>query len=141
MDLKAYYAENRRRLEIAQREFADRSHGWDFTLAPHASAWAASQPALVNANALPGLVERAGAAGVIRVPEPGVLRSAFASRHPETEVETGVGFGFWPDTAEYLVVHASATIPYAELPALDVLGVLERVVETFLGPRPSYRQS
>ncbi|MBB5834529.1 hypothetical protein [Kribbella italica] len=40
-----------------------------------------------------------------------------------------------------MVVHASGTIAYDELPGLDALGVLRRVVETFAAPRASYPQS
>ena len=137
MDLQAYYAEMRRRSETAQREFAERSHGWRFALSPEAAAWAAGQPAAVRDLRV---VERADAAGVFLKPEPGTIRSAFASRDTETEVETGLGFGFWPEQAECLIVHASATVPYAELPSLDVMGVLRRVVETFETPRASYQQ-
>ncbi len=96
MDLQAYYAEMRRRSETAQREFAERSHGWRFALSPEAAAWAAGQPAAVRDLRV---VERADAAGVFLKPEPGTIRSAFASRDPETEVETGLGFGFWPEQA------------------------------------------
>ncbi|MFI5734731.1 hypothetical protein ACIA49_31755 [Kribbella sp. NPDC051587] len=139
MDLQTYYAENRRRMEIAHREFAERDHGWSFTLSPDALSWAARQPAPVRD--LVRLVERADADDVFRKPEPGTIRSAFASRDPETEVETGAGFGFWPSDAEHLVVHASGAILYADLPALDVYDVLRRVVETFATPRASYQQS
>ncbi len=141
MDLKAYYAKMRHRSETAQREFAESTHEWRFTLSPDAAAWAARQPsAPVRDLNLARLVERADAAGVFLKPAPGKIRSAFASRDPETEVETGVGFGFWPDDAEALIVHGSGTILYVELPVLSVLEVLARVVETFQAPRPSYQQ-
>ncbi|GAB3820732.1 hypothetical protein GCM10028799_30580 [Kribbella italica] len=44
MDLNAYYAENRRRGEIARQEFVARDHGWRFSLSPDAAGWAGSRP-------------------------------------------------------------------------------------------------
>ncbi|WP_165952696.1 hypothetical protein [Kribbella albertanoniae] len=51
-----------------------------------------------------------------------------------------MGFGFWPDDAEALVVHGSRAITYAELAGLSVLEALGRVVDTFQAPTPSYQQ-
>jgi hypothetical protein len=38
VDLKAYYAEQRRRRELAKQEFAARTHGWTFGVTPEAAA-------------------------------------------------------------------------------------------------------
>ncbi|MEV8371974.1 hypothetical protein AB0P21_04515 [Kribbella sp. NPDC056861] len=147
VDLKAYYAENRRRGEIAKQEFAARTHGWRFGLSPSAAAWAAGQtvisagqPTAVEAW-LTELVRAADAAGVFAKPEPGQLRTAFASRDPLSEETTGIGFGFWPSSAEYLVVHGSAVVAFTELGSTSAYDVLAAVVESLGVPRARSEQA
>ncbi|TQI99828.1 hypothetical protein [Kribbella jejuensis] len=137
----AYYAENRRRADLAQREFAERTHGWRFTLSADAAAWAATRPGPVLPTDLTHLVEEADAAGLFLKPEPGTIRSAFSSRDPYTEETSGAGFGFWPTAAEHLVVKAGTAVAYDQLNGLDALGVLHLVVDTFATPTASYEQA
>lgn len=134
MDLAAYYAESRRRRAIATAEYAARSHGWQFGLAPAAAGWAGSQS--IGHRDLARLVQRADQAGLLLKPEPGVIQVAFANRD-ESERESGIGFGFWPESAEYLVLHGSAAIMFADLPGLTAYQVLDRVVATLAAPRPT----
>jgi hypothetical protein len=147
VDLKAYYAENRRRGEIADQEFAARTHGWVFGLSPDAAAWAArwasASPSgrTVSPEGLTRLVPAADRAGMLLKPEPGEIRSAFSSRDPLTEETTGDGFGFWPASAQYLVVHASATVAYADLVSMSALDILQAVIAGFDVPRARYRQA
>jgi len=145
--LAAFYANSARRRALAEREFAQRTHGWHFGLAPEAEQWA---DAYVEAGPGRGLqhptdpsawaarmIEQADADGVILKPEPGHIRSAFTNRDSRTEMETAIGFGFHPDTAEALTVHADHAIGYEDIePAIGgdgaaVLGVLRAVVESF----------
>jgi hypothetical protein len=138
--LTAYYAENRRLAEAAQAEFAERTHGWVFGLAPDAASWAEAWSGPIDASNLTTFVEQADAAGVFVLPEPGEIRSAFSSRD-QTEETSGVGFGFWPASAVELIVFAREAIGYDELPGLDALGVLRRVVATFKDPIARDQQS
>ncbi|MEU4193759.1 hypothetical protein AB0E69_17805 [Kribbella sp. NPDC026611] len=140
MDLNAYYAEQKRRREVAEQEFAARADTWRFTLAPEAQDWAADWPAITEANLLQ-LVLQADAAGLFLTAEAGSVRSAYSYRDQYTEATTATGFGFWPETAEYLVVHAAQAIMYDELPGLDAFGVLRRVADTFQQPAAGYEQS
>jgi hypothetical protein len=79
---------------------------------------------------------------MIRKPEPGRISSAYSHRDSRTEETTEAGFGFWPDAAEVLVVHAGEAIPLEALepPARGdgaaVLAVLRRVIESFATVRP-----
>jgi hypothetical protein len=141
MDLAAYYAEGRRRWEIAQREFAERTGTWSFTLADQADTWAGGWTGPIDSTNLVRLVEQAAAAGLFVVSEAGTVRNAFSYRDPETEATTGEGFGFWPESAEFLIIHAREAITYAELPGMDALAVLRRVADTFEGPTASYVQA
>ncbi|HWD82277.1 MAG TPA: hypothetical protein VG497_25435 [Kribbella sp.] len=141
MDLNANYAENRRRRDVAQREFTERAHGWRFALSADASAWAATWPDPVDASNLRTLVGEADAAGLFLTPEPGTIRTAFSTRDPFTEETTGDGFGFWPTVAEHLVVKAGTAVAYEELAGLDALAVLKRVIDTFATRRASYEQA
>jgi hypothetical protein len=136
-DLTAYYAEGRRRWDIARQEFAERIDGWSFALSAEAETWSAAWQRPIDETNLVGLVEQAQAAGLFVVSEAGSVRNAFSYRDPDTEVTTGEGFGFWPASAEFLVIHGSRGIEFAELPALDALGVLLRVADTFQAPRAS----
>jgi hypothetical protein len=136
--LRDFYAESARRWETAKREFAQRTHGWHFALAPDAAQWADSHAAGEHwSSSGTAMVELADAAGVIRKPEPGRICSAYSHRDSMTEETTETGFGFWPAAAEVLVVHAGRAIPLAALepPARGdgaaVLGVLRSVVESF----------
>lgn len=140
--LADFYADSARRWERAKREFAARTHGWRFGLAPEAEQWADSYASAGPRSADPSawaalMVEQADADGVILKPERGRIRSAFANRDSRTEVETAVGFGFWPDAAEVLVVHADHAVRYEDIePAIGgdgaaVLAVLRAVVESF----------
>ena len=136
--LRDFYAESARRREIAEREFAERTHGWHFSLAPDAAQWAESHAAGERwSYSGTAMVELADAAGVIRKPEPGRIMGAYSHRDSMTEMTTEEGFGFWPDAAEVLVVHAGRAIPLEALepPARGdgaaVLGVLRSVVESF----------
>src|SRR3954468_15550977 len=122
--LAAFRPGTARRWDVAEREFQRRSHGWHFGLAPDAGQWADSYAAATATagRALSGpagwvarLVEQADADGVIVKPEPGRVRSAYAHRDSETEMETAVGFGFRPDDAEALVVHAGRAIAFDDL--------------------------
>jgi hypothetical protein len=141
VDLNAYYAENRRRRDLAQQEFAERKHSWRFALSADATAWADSWTGPVDARNLSTLVGEADAAGLFLTPEPGSIRSAFSTRDSSTEQTTGEGFGFWPTVAEHLIVQAGTAVGYGELPGLGVLDVLRRVVDTFATPRASYQQA
>jgi hypothetical protein len=141
--LDAFYAESARRREVAQREFQARRHGWHFGLAPGADQWAESYAAEEDASAsgpsgwAARLVERADEGGVILKPEPGKIRSAFSHRDSFTEETTAIGFGFWPDDAEILVLHAGHAIPFDQVTAAiggdgaALLAVLRLVVESF----------
>jgi hypothetical protein len=144
--LAAFYAENARRWDLARSEFQRRAHGWRFGLAAEAGQWADSHAATSAAGpALSGpagwvarLVEQADADGVIVKPEPGRVRSAYANRDSQTEMDTAVGFGFWPDDAEALIVHAGHAIAYEDLDPLMTRGdgaaifeALRRVAESF----------
>ena len=141
MDLNAYYAENRRRRDVAQREFTERTHGWRFALSADATAWTATWRDPVDASNLGALVREADAAGLFLTPEPGSIRTAFSNRDPFTEETTGEGFGFWPTVAEHLVVKAGTAVAYDELAGLDALAVLRRVVDTFAAPRAGFEQA
>lgn len=145
--LTAFYADNARRWETAKREFEEREHGWRFALAPEASRWADSFAAAAPHSQDPSawaahLVEQADADGVVSKPEPGRIRSAFAHRDSQTERETAIGFGFFPDASETLTVHAGTAISHDALtPALSgdgaaVLAVLRMVVDSFATVRP-----
>lgn len=137
--LREFYAESARRRETAEREFAQRSHGWHFELAPDAEQWAESHASGERWSwSGTAMVELADAAGVIRKPEPGRIWSAYSHRDSRTETTTAAGFGFWPDAAEVLVVHAGGAIPLEILEAQTargdgaaVLEVLRLVVESF----------
>ena len=136
--LRDFYAESARRWETAKREFEQRTHGWRFALAPEAEQWAESHAAGEQwSYSGTAMVELADAAGVIRKPEPGRISSAYSHRDSMTEETTEEGFGFWPEDAEVLVVHAGRAIPLAALepPAhgdgAAVLAVLRLVVESF----------
>lgn len=137
--LRDFYAENARLWETAKREFAERTHGWHFALAPEAAQWAESHAAGERwSSGGTAMVELADAAGVIHKPEPGRIASAFSHRDSQTEMTTAAGFGFWPAAAEALVVHAGRAIPVdvLEAPAergdgAAVLAVLRLVVESF----------
>ena len=134
-----FYAENARRWETAKREFAERTHGWRFELAPDAAQWAESHASGEHwSTSGTAMVELADAAGVIVKPEPGRISSAYSHRDAMTELTTETGFGFWPDAAEALVVHAGSAIPLAALepPAergdgAAVVEVLRLVVASF----------
>jgi hypothetical protein len=140
--LNAFYADSARRWEVARREFQARKHGWHFGLALEAAQWADSHAAEADPAGGPAgwaasLVERADEDGVILKPEPGRVRSAFSNRDSRTEETTAIGFGFWPDAAEILVLHAGHAIPFDQVtPAIGghgpaVLAVLRLVVESF----------
>ncbi|WP_194893044.1 hypothetical protein [Catenulispora pinisilvae] len=142
--LDAFYAESARLRHVAEREFQERTHGWHFELAPEADQWAESHAAGDHWSAGGStLVERADAAGMIRKPEPGRISSAYSHRDSRTEETTHTGFGFWPDAAEALIVHAGRAIPLDALeppPARGdgaaVLTTLRLVVETFATVQP-----
>ncbi|NUP53925.1 MAG: hypothetical protein HOW97_42395 [Catenulispora sp.] len=145
--LAAFYAESARRWEIAKREFQQREHGWPFGLAPEAEQWADSFSGRSGLPETPaawvtGLVRQADADGVITKPEPGVVRSAYAHRDSWTEMDSAVGFGFQPDAAEVLVVHAGHAVMFEDIaPAIGgdgaaALAVLRAVVESFSVVRP-----
>jgi len=139
-DPKAPPGENRRRWEIAEREFEERIRNWTFILSPDAEAWAEAWAPTIDKTNLVTLVEQAGTAGLFLTPEPGTVRNEYSYRDPDTEATTGEGFGFWPASAECLVIDAAEAVTFAELPGLDALGVLRRVVDTFQAPRSSYKQ-
>ncbi|NUR26272.1 MAG: hypothetical protein HOV83_10565 [Catenulispora sp.] len=145
--LAAFYADNARHRQTAEREFKARRHGWTFALSPEASRWADSFAATAPPSQDPSawaahLVERADADGVIIKPEPGRVRSAYAHRDPQTERETAIGFGFHPDASEALIVHAGTAVPLdAVSPAIGgggaaALAVLRLVVDSFATVRP-----
>lgn len=139
MNLEAYYAENRRRYEIACREFHARTHGWRFRAAPVAATWAAGRS--VTVRSVVQFVTHADAAGLLVPPEPGQIRWAFSTRDRDTEVTDGIGFGFWPDNAEYLVVFAAKPIAYADLASMSAPELLTRVADSFIGARPRAEQA
>jgi hypothetical protein len=146
VDLKAYYAEQRRRNKIANQDFAARTHGWKFGLTPAAATtrWPVlgnDRSAPVPPDRLTRLVLAADRAGVLLKPEPGEIRSAFSTRDPDSEETTGEGFGFFPSTAPYLVVYGSEAISYASLRGLTAYDVLVKVMDTFATPRASFQQS
>lgn len=142
-ELRDFYAKSARGWELAKQEFQERTHGWHFELAPEADQWAESH-ATGERSSYGGtaIVELADAAGMIRKPEPGRISSAFSHRDAMTEETTETGFGFWPDAAEALVVHAGRAIPLDALEppargdAAAVLAVLRLVVESFATVRP-----
>lgn len=154
--LAAFYADNARRWEVAKREFSERTHGWRFALAAEADQWAGAFAAAAGVDAGAGtpaaaavghptdpsawaarLVEQADADGVIVKPEPGRVRSAYAHRDPHTEMDTAIGFGFFPNASEVLIVHAGDAIAYDTITSAiggdgaAVLGVLHAVVDSF----------
>jgi hypothetical protein len=72
VDLKAYYAEQRRRRQLAEQEFAARTHGWTFGVTPEAAAmrWAVlgnDRRAPVPPDRLTRLVLAADRAGVLAI--------------------------------------------------------------------------
>lgn len=142
-DLQAFYAENARRAALATSEFEQRTHGWHFALAPHAAQWAQSHADSDRwSYSGTAIVKLADDAGVILKPEPGHIASAYSHRDSRTEMDTAAGFGFWPDAAQALVVHATTAVPLADLepPARGdgpaVLALLEKVVDTFAAVHP-----
>lgn len=139
MDLEAYHAENRRRQEIASREFDARTHGWRFRISPIAAAWTARRS--VPVRSVVQFVTRADATGMLVPPEPGQIRWAFSTRDRDTEATNGIGFGFWPDNAEYLVVFAARPIAYSELASMSGPELLTRVADSFIGARPRAEQA
>lgn len=168
-DLQAFYAEGRRQNKVAKAEFAARAHLDPFTVAPDALAWAgelgdatvaglpltratlgAWQRVLGTESWLTGLycmlAETAQRDGVLRTPEPGLVSSAFCYRDRDTEAETALGYGFWPDSAECLVVHGSRAVAWDELAGgPDAVGpaalvaALEVMAETLNAGRPATR--
>ncbi|MFJ4649784.1 hypothetical protein ACIP5Y_00775 [Nocardia sp. NPDC088792] len=96
---------------------------------------------LTYGRVLGQLARSAGEQGAITLPEPGVLATAFAVRDQRSEQQNGIGFGFYPDSSELLIVQGSALM-YADLdektevgiPA--VLAVLGDIVATLRHPRP-----
>ena len=152
VDLAAYYAEGKRRHDIAGREFRKRRHGWHFDLATGADRWAEAYAAAESAADVERgvrepyawasrLVEAADADGMIVKPEPGRIRSAYSHRDSCTEDTVAIGFGFWPDDAEFLIVRAGSALHFDVLtPAIGgdgmaVLAVLRSVIATFDSPR------
>jgi len=62
-------------------------------------------------------------------------------RDPRTEGEIGVGFGFWPDNAKYLVIFAVGHLMYSEVPTMATHELLIRVAKSFVGAGPSAEQA
>ncbi|GAB3417000.1 hypothetical protein [Flindersiella endophytica] len=169
-DLQAFYAEGRRQHEVAKAEFDAFVRLGPFTVAPDALAWAgelvgtavaslpltratlaAWRPVLGTDSKLTGLyrmlAETAQRDGILRTPAPGLVSSAFAYRDRDTEVETALGYGFWPDGAECLVVHGSHAVEWDKLAGgPDILGAAALVAavgimaETLNAGRPATRQ-
>jgi hypothetical protein len=165
-DLRAFYAEGRRQNEVAKAEYA--RLGGAFSVSPDALAWAgelaesvalpltratlaAWQPVLGTDSSLTGLycmlAETAQRDGILRTPSPGLVSSAFAYRDRETEIETALGYGFWPDGAECLVVHGSHAVEWDELaggPAVvgpaALVAAVGIMAETLNAGRPATRQ-
>ncbi|MEU4708381.1 hypothetical protein AB0G00_18270 [Nocardia salmonicida] len=167
---EAYYAEDSRRRQRAQEEFDARS--WEFVIDPvideWARAWVVGVPAALPLRrstfpdwadllgfrshdfsidmALVALVDRAVTDGVMRFPCQGVVATAFSSRHPYTELTDGVGYGFYPDDAEELIVHGSAAVRYEDFDSRPeygpgaVVAAIRMVHDTFQKPRPGHRQ-
>ncbi|MEY9908700.1 hypothetical protein ABIA35_004933 [Catenulispora sp. MAP12-49] len=137
--LRDFYARSVRGRETADREFAERTHGWHFELLPEAAQWADEHAAGERwSSGGTAVVELADAAGVIGKPEPGRIGSAYSHRDPMTEQTTATGFGFWPRAADALVVHAGRAVPVEALEApaergdgAAVLAMLRLVVESF----------
>ncbi|WP_157224249.1 hypothetical protein [Nocardia paucivorans] len=86
-------------------------------------------------------VTHADADGILVPPEPGQIRWAYSTRDRETEITTGIGFGFWPDNAEYLVVFAAKPIAYTEIASMSGPELLARVADSFIGARPHVEQA
>jgi hypothetical protein len=174
-DLTAFYAEGRRQLEVSRAEFAARAGLGSFEIRDQAPAWAAELVDGGSVAELPLLREtqlvwlrtlgsagdgrtyfgelmRSLAAtavrdGVLRLPEPGVIGPAFAHRDPVTEEEVALGYGFWPDGAECLVLHGSRGLLWDDLaggrsvvgPAA-LVSAIRLMAETLNEPRPATRQ-
>ncbi|MFD6397393.1 hypothetical protein [Nocardia sp. NPDC060249] len=167
---EAYYAEDSRRRQRAQEEFEARS--WQFVIDPAidewARAWVVGVPATLPLrrstfpdwadllgfrnpdfeieSALEALINRAAANGLVRSPHPGVLATAYSSRHPYTELTDGVGYGFYPEDTEELIVHGSSAVRYEDFNSRSeygpdaVVAAIRMVLNTFHQPRPGHMQ-
>ncbi|MFC8384937.1 hypothetical protein [Nocardia sp. NPDC057272] len=167
---EAYYAEDSRRARRAQEEFDARS--WEFVIDPAIDAWARAwvvgAPAALQLrrstfpdwadllgfrtpdfeieSALETLINRAAAGGLVRSPHPGVLATAYSSRHPYTELTDGVGYGFYPADTEELIVHGSAAVRYEDFDSRPehgpgaVVAAIRMVMDTFRQPRSGHMQ-
>ncbi|MFC9873423.1 hypothetical protein [Nocardia salmonicida] len=167
---EAYYTEDSRRRQRAQDEFDTRS--WEFVIDPAidewARAWVVGLPATLQLRrstfpdwadllglrnpdfsidaALVTLINRAAADDVMHFPCQGVVATAFSSRHPYTELTDGVGFGFYPDDTEELIVHGSAAVRYEDFDSRPeygpgaVVAAIRLVHDTFHHARPGHMQ-
>ncbi|MFI1235653.1 hypothetical protein [Nocardia salmonicida] len=167
---EAYYAEDSRRRQRAQEEFDTRS--WEFIIDPAIDEWARTwvvgvpaalqlrrstfpdwadllgfrSPDFSISMALVALIDRAAADDVLRFPCQGVVATAFSSRHPYTELTDGVGFGFYPDGTEELIVHGSAAVRYEDFDSRPEYGpgavvvAIRMVHDTFHNARPGHVQ-
>ncbi|WP_405146366.1 hypothetical protein OG308_22465 [Nocardia salmonicida] len=97
-------------------------------------------------TALVALIDRAAADDVMRFPCQGVVATAFSSRHPYTELTDGVGFGFYPDDTDELIVHGSAAVRYEDFDSRPeygpdaVVAAIRMVHDTFRQARPGHTQ-
>ncbi|MGY0500620.1 hypothetical protein ACWZHB_19200 [Nocardia sp. FBN12] len=167
---EAYYVEDSRRRQRAREEFDARS--WEFVIDPAidewARAWVVGIPAALqlrrstfpdwadllgfrNPNfsieaTLDTLINRAVAGDMMHFPGPGVVATAFSSRHRYTELTDGVGYGFYPEDTEELIVHGSAAVRYEDFDSRPeygpgaVVAAIRMVLDTFQQARPGHMQ-
>ncbi|WP_280306381.1 hypothetical protein [Nocardia neocaledoniensis] len=169
-DLRAYYAENARRRARAEELFAERS--WLFPLAGSLEAWsertiigpAAALPlreqhrgawsaefGFASAIGLTGImgqiIDRAVADGIVTLPEPGRIDSAYSTRHEYYETTDGIGYGFYPARTDELIVYSGSAVKFEDIQQWTEVGpaaaarMVRTVLATFDTPRPGFRQA
>ncbi|MBW0275788.1 hypothetical protein ATM97_30750 [Nocardia sp. MH4] len=167
---EAYYAENDRRRQRAQQLFDERT--WHFPIDDSIEAWAgrtytgpatelplreehrgpwSAEVGYATAIGLTGvmgkILDRAVADGIVRLPEPGRIDSAYSTRHEYYETTDGIGYGFYPARTDELIVYAGAAVKFAAIERWPEVGpdaavrVVRAVIATFASPRPGFRQA
>ncbi|MEU5404832.1 hypothetical protein [Nocardia asteroides] len=167
---QAYYAENERRRRRAKELFDERT--WTFPIDDAIVAWASrifTGPAAglplreehrgpwsaevgyatpIGLTGVMGkILDRAVADGIVRLPEPGRIDSAYSTRHEYYETTDGIGYGFYPVRTDELIVYAGSAVKFEAIERWPEVGpgaavrVVREVIATFDTPRPGFQQA
>ncbi|MFI8971845.1 hypothetical protein ACIGO9_03085 [Nocardia asteroides] len=167
---QAYYAENDRRRQRAQQLFDERT--WLFSIDDSIEEWAgraitgpaaelplreehrapwSAEFGFTRAIGLTGvmgqILDRAVADGIVTLPEPGRIDSAYSTRHEYYETTDGIGYGFYPARTDELIVHSNSAVKFEAIEQWPEVGpgaavrVVRTVLATFATPRPGFRQA